>query len=82
MSAAGPSRQPALMLVGWLLCVAVSLLGQVSSGEIRGKIRDPSGAAVPAARITVTFVSKNTIRQAISSEPESSLYPAWSRVPI
>ena len=64
------------MLVGWLLCVAVSLLGQVNFGEIRGKVSDPSGAAVPATRITVTFVSKNTTRQAISSDRGDFIVPS------
>src|SRR5579863_103412 len=41
------------MLVVLYLCAAASLLAQTTGG-VRGQVLDPSGAAIPNARITVT----------------------------
>ena len=51
--------------------LAVSLSGQVTSGEILGLVRDPSGAGVADAKITVRNLETNATREAMS-EPDGS----------
>ena len=58
------------------ICVVVgglvaSLSGQVTSGEILGLVRDPSGAGVTNAKITVRNLETNATREAMS-EPDGS----------
>ena len=48
----------ALALV--LLCLAATLVGQVTTGTILGTIHDASGAAVSGAKVTITDNSKGT----------------------
>ncbi len=40
-----------------LLCMTMSLAGQTSTGTLRGRVTDPSGAVLPKATITVTSAS-------------------------
>jgi len=42
-----------------ILFTAASLLGQTSAGALVGLVRDPAGAAVPAAPVTVTNTQTN-----------------------
>ena len=51
--------------------LAASLSGQVTSGEILGLVRDPSGAGVIDAKITVRNLETNATREAMS-EPDGS----------
>jgi len=64
------------MLRGLAILAAVSglaagLSGQVTSGEILGLVRDPSGAGVTDAKITVRNLETNATREAMS-EPDGS----------
>ncbi len=54
-------------LIAFFLVPAV-LLGQVSTGTINVQVQDSSGAAVPAALITLTHVSTGQTRQGTSNE--------------
>jgi len=61
------SRFCGFVLACWLLSVTTSLLGQLNFGEIRGKVTDPSGAAVPDAKIKATFLSQDVVRVVTSN---------------
>jgi hypothetical protein len=56
-----------------------SLFAQVAAGEITGVVKDPAGAAVPGATITVTNVDTNRQRVIISSG--DGVYTAPSLTP-
>ena len=43
-------------LMGLLLILAFAALGQREAGQITGTVRDPSGAVVAAAKVTVKSV--------------------------
>src|SRR5262245_42030474 len=52
------------------LCLVASTLpssGQVASGEITGLVKDPAGAAIPGATITVTDARTNLQRVVVST---------------
>ncbi len=63
-------QRPIRLAIAALACVltlAVALLGQGSyTAAVRGVVTDPSGAAVPAAKITVTDVTRGTTFRAQS----------------
>ncbi len=56
------SRTKSLQRVGALLCFLIgasfSVFGQTYTGTITGTVTDPSGAAVPNAKVTITDVGK------------------------
>ena len=55
-------------LTAWCLATsAYPLFAQVAAGEITGVVRDPGGAAVPGATVTVTSVDTNRQRRGVSS---------------
>lgn len=47
-----------MIIVCLLICLPMSLQAQVT-GSISGSIKDPSGAAVPGAKVTATLVTQN-----------------------
>jgi hypothetical protein len=61
---------PLLLLAG-----ATALLGQDVSGTIGGTILDPTGAAVPDAKITVTDTDRNQVVRTVKTE-SSGTYTA------
>src|ERR1700674_4700259 len=68
------------LLAAW--CVAASalpLFAQVAAGEITGVVKDPGGAAVPGATVTVTNVETN--RQRVIASSGNGVYTAPSLLP-
>jgi len=63
----------------WLVAPEAPLLAQVGAGRIEGIVRDPEGAPVPGAAVTVTNVSTNQAR-AISTG-EGGVYVAPGLAP-
>jgi hypothetical protein len=64
------------------LCVATGaapLLAQVAAGEITGIVKDPGGAAVPGATVTVTDIE--TSRQRVLVSSGNGVYTAPSLAP-
>src|SRR5258708_5858318 len=53
-----------------LSVISLNLLAQTdtASGELRGTVRDPSGAVVPAARITMKSIETGLVRQTTSGD--------------
>jgi hypothetical protein len=45
-------------------------------GEVTGHIRDASGAAVPTARITLTNVATNAVRNGVATESGDYTFPS------
>ncbi|HMB80121.1 MAG TPA: carboxypeptidase-like regulatory domain-containing protein, partial [Vicinamibacterales bacterium] len=62
-----------------ILMLAAVLLGQVAAGEITGVVKDPAGAAVPGATVTITSVDTNLQRVVVSSG--EGVYTAPSLAP-
>jgi outer membrane receptor protein involved in Fe transport len=56
-----------LCLCGLLLVLAVAALAQRETGQISGTVRDPSGAVVAAAKVTVKSVATGVTRQATTN---------------
>ena len=67
------------LVVAGCLVHATPLLAQVAAGEITGLLKDPAGAAVPGATVTVTDV--NTNRQRIIVSSQDGVYTAPSLPP-
>src|SRR6266567_7862431 len=58
-----------------LFALALPLSGQ-TFGEITGRVSDPSGAAVPAAVLTLTSVSTNAMRTTTTTESGVYTFPS------
>ncbi len=54
-------------LMGLLLILAFAALGQREAGQITGTVRDPSGAVVAAAKVTVKSVGTGSTREATTN---------------
>ena len=70
-----------LKRLGWmLLCIlsAVSLsLGQTATTSLRGTIKDPSGALVPGAKITITDKTVGTTFSAMADTAATTFLPRF-----
>src|SRR5512145_1312894 len=64
-------RIPLVLAVATLLCLAAGLHAQVTTGTILGTVRDPQGAAVPGASVTLTDLGKGT-SQSVTTDPQGS----------
>jgi hypothetical protein len=63
---------PSAMLV---VLSAIPLFGQ-TFGEVTGHVSDPSGAAVPGAKISLTNVATNAVRTVVSTVSGDYTFPA------
>src|SRR3954454_1538650 len=53
----------------------IPVIGQ-TFGEITGRISDPTGAAIPAAQITLTSTATNAVRNTVSTDSGDYTFPA------
>src|SRR5215467_10081942 len=73
------SRQAALVYAGAVMATTVFpalLQGQIDTGGVAGTVKDPSGAAVPAAALTLTNEATNVAQKAVSSSTGSYVFEA------
>src|SRR4051794_27436730 len=56
-----------------LIAAAVNLLAQADRGSIEGTVKDPNGAAVPAARVEVVNIETNSKLDFLTNELGSYL---------
>jgi hypothetical protein len=79
-------RVGACVAVLLLLFPGSSLFAQTAAGEITGLVKDPAGAAVPGATITVTETRTNSQRVAVSTSDGvytvASLAPGQYRLDV
>src|SRR6202140_532672 len=64
-----------LGIVCLLLAVAVPLISQTTTGRILGTVRDQSGAALPAATVTVTDVQRGITRTVTTDDSGEYVVP-------
>ncbi len=60
-----------VLLTSALLLVSAALSGQDATGKIVGNVTDPSGSAIPAARVTITNVATKIGRQTLTDKEGS-----------
>ena len=61
--------------VFFFLVVAIPLWSQGFQGTIRGDVRDPSGALVPGATVSLTAVATGETRSVVSSDTGTFDFP-------
>jgi len=59
---------PAIILLAVAVIAPSHLFAQSRTGTIRGTITDPSGAAIPGARVTVTNAATNVSQSSVTNE--------------
>lgn len=75
---------PSLLLLGLMLCVSLTVGVKVTfaqatgSGTLRGTIKDPAGAVVPNASVTLVNVGTKEERKATSNEEGAYVFSAVS----
>src|SRR5215472_12086740 len=58
------------------LLVPLPAAAQVSNGAILGTVKDPSGAAVPNSKVTITNTDTNEVRNAVAGDDGAYRVPA------
>jgi len=64
-----------------LLCLAAASAdaqATLGSAAVGGTVRDPTGAAVPEARIALTETARGLVRETVSNSAGSYLFPSVS----
>src|ERR1700682_5293076 len=64
-----------LGIVCLVLAVAVPLISQTTTGRILGTVRDQTGAALPAATVTVTDVERGLTRTVTADDSGEYVVP-------
>ena len=65
-----------LILAAVLGALTASLWGQTNTGEAAGTVRDPQGAAVPGANVTITSVDTGLVRTETTPDNGAFRFPA------
>jgi hypothetical protein len=68
MTRVGANRRVALLFLAFLLMLPTLSYGQAVYGSIYGTIEDPSGAAVPNAKVRITSVQKGSTVETTSND--------------
>jgi hypothetical protein len=63
-----------LLVLG--LCLSAAVVSAQTFGEITGEVKDPSGAIVPGARVSVTNTATNALRSSVTNEAGIYSFPA------
>jgi len=64
-----------LLLVLLLLAFAGIAAAQTETGQVTGKVLDPSGAVVPNAKLSLKSLSTNLVRSTVSNDAGIYLFP-------
>jgi hypothetical protein len=64
-----------LVLLCLLLASGISAFSQTTTGRIVGTVRDPSGAALPAATVTITDIQRGTSRTITTDDSGGFIVP-------
>lgn len=70
-----------LFLILGLLCVLSGIALSQTFGEITGEVKDPSGAVMPNASVTVTNTATNVARSTVTNTSGVYSFPksgAWN----
>ena len=65
-----------LALLSTLLFAASGALWAQTTGTIRGTVTDPTGAVIPGAHVTATYMQSNTAREAETNTEGAYVFPA------
>jgi len=65
-----------LLLVLLLLAFAGIAAAQTETGQVTGKVLDPSGAVVPNAKLSLKSLSTNLVRSTVSNDAGIYLFPS------
>jgi hypothetical protein len=60
----------ALAIISLLACSATFILAQEISGSLLGTVRDPSGAPIPGAKVTITDAEKKILVRTVITDAE------------
>jgi hypothetical protein len=63
-----PKAKAGLMILSTVLFVSVSVAAQVTTGEIRGVMVDPTGSIVGATSVAVRSIDSNSVRSTATDE--------------
>src|ERR1700751_2048141 len=61
-----------LLLVVFLVCLVPSAFGQETTGDVRGIVRDSSGAVVSGARVDVINTDRNPVIRSLTTDPSGA----------
>ena len=61
-------RSMQYLTITTLLLVSECVYGQATSGSIIGTVADPAGAAIPAAKVTITSQERGTVYNIVTNE--------------
>lgn len=50
-----------ILVLALFCCLGGAMMAQVNTGSISGTVKDPSGAVVPNAKVTITDIDKNAV---------------------
>ncbi len=69
----------ALVAVGILLAASIPAVGQVLTASVDGTVRDPTGALIPGAEVTLTNTETNATREAVTNDTGRFVFPQVPR---